>query len=551
MAINVRPVVPYVTIQKNDLTLYTHDPFTPSRNFQIKNLSFDTPSDNNAGKFDMTIYGATGATSELATIDGNIDEGNEVTIWIGKTDALKSKRFLGVIESIEITDVNPNYSEMHITGIDWGSDVLPWRVIFGSRIQRKLDSNQNKLDDTDDSVLAKNIVISMLRDYEWYPDETNRITVEEQGVVVNPDNIDISPVRISQIEANYEYIDDKLNEIAGYTESTYFVDPDKNFIMKQKDTINDSGILFIDDETDGDATGHDQTKLGYILSGANHKRTVENHRRRLFGLGANLTDIDQQQNTHTAKSSMTSTWVAQQFTPKFGDFYNLALYLGGNPTVDGSIFIQEDNGGLPTGKVLRSFHINNAVAQGGGKWVYFPVGEKLVVNQPYWIILAETAGLNWYHDNTDSGSSTHATSPDGITWTLSAANRYGMTYLHFVSAPLTVIVPTNVAVGDKHFHEEVIHRPDINEEKSMNRFINGTYASVSKRKKMLNLNVRCPDIIPNNRDNVTIKKSNTADPIASVKYTITKIEYIFETGDDTSTGTYNFNMELNRMEDYA
>jgi len=549
-----RPVLPIVTIEKTGGGVYTFDPFVPTTDYQIIDLRFKPPQDLEGGTFIMTLTGATAATSEVATIDSNIDEGNEVTIWIGKTDALKTKIFLGIIETIEIIEHTVDYAVIKITGPDWGSDILDNRIIWGGRIQKKLTNDQTQLDPDDDEVLASNIVISMLSDTEWYPDNIYPIPVTEQGIIVDPANVSPDDVHISQIEANYETLGDKLKEIDDITVSRHFVDPDKKFFMRPKNSVYDSGLLFVSDDTDSLATSWNSTKVGHILPDASHQRTVENHKRRLFGIGSNLVNIDQNSQVVTNTVPLPE-WYAQRFTPTFGDCYNIGLYLSGDPSVDTTIFLEEDKAGKPGGKVLRSLSLNQHVVSSSGGWIYFPIGEKLTVGDNYWIVIANADNLFWHRDDADSGANTLATSPDGVAWSLAASPvRYTLAFIHYVSSELTVITPTGLDGTAKHLHEEVIHRPDINEKDKMNKYINGTYSLLQKSKELLTLKVRSSDIIPKTGDLVRIKKNTTAKPIGASSaafFTVTGIEYAFQASDIDQVGTYNFELTLSRMLNYA
>lgn len=553
-----RPVLAYITIAKTTSGTYTCDPYTPTFNFSITSLRVKPPMDSQGGDFELTITSNDATNSAMNTILANIEEGNEVTIWLGKTNATKTKCFLGVIETIEIDEVNPNLMYISLSGPDWGSNLLKHRVIFGSRIQKKLLSDQTQLDNTDDNALASNIVTSVLSNEEWYPDTVYPLPCTDFGLVVDASNITISPIHISQFEANFERIGDKFSEIDDMTDSRHYVDPDKNFIMQPRTTVSPSGLLLTDSPNSALAVGWDQTKVGHILPGAKVKRTVENHRRRLFGLGANEISIDQQQTTVSTYTAMNSNWIAQQFTPTKKDCYNIALYLGstGTPTVDMTLFLQEDSGGLPGGSTIRSLNISKNQITASGAWVYLPISETLIVGNNYWLVLSKAGdGSNtyrWYRDTTDHSPTKSATSANGSSWTAtSTPNRFSYAFIEYDESPLTVISPTGAQATQKHFWEDVIHRPDINQRASMNNFILGTFASASKRKEILDIKIRSPDIIPKTGDLVMVDMQNSPYVINTQTYTVTNIEYVFQTNEDEQTGQYHFNVTLSRPVAYT
>ena len=126
------PILPVITIAKTGGGVYTFNPFIPTFDFRLtKTAVFEPPFDAVGGRMSFGITSADGGNSGSNTILTNIEEGNEVTVWIGKDNTSKSKLLLGVIESIDIDEANPNFMNITISGPDWGSDIMKNRIVNG------------------------------------------------------------------------------------------------------------------------------------------------------------------------------------------------------------------------------------------------------------------------------------------------------------------------------------------------------------------------------------------------------------------------------------
>ena len=55
VSITKRPLLPVITIKKDDDTLLTYNPFTPTFDFRLRSLQFEPPYDSVGGKFDLRI----------------------------------------------------------------------------------------------------------------------------------------------------------------------------------------------------------------------------------------------------------------------------------------------------------------------------------------------------------------------------------------------------------------------------------------------------------------------------------------------------------------
>jgi len=192
-----RPVLPVIQITKNDASTFTFNPFTPTFNFRLKNARFKPPFDARGGNYEMVLVSSDVSNSEANTLLTNIREDNQITAWVGKTDATKVKVFLGIIENIEINEPNKDLMEITLSGPDWGSDILKNRVVNDSWIQRKDLTDPNKVDTTDNSTTQQQIAIDLLTRSKTYPDRNYPVPIDTQGMTVSAGNIAGSDLQIS------------------------------------------------------------------------------------------------------------------------------------------------------------------------------------------------------------------------------------------------------------------------------------------------------------------------------------------------------------------
>lgn len=554
-----QPNLPVVTIQKNDASLYTFNQFTSTFDFKIREARYKPPFDAKGGNYEMTIVSNDISNSGANTILSNILESNEITVSIGKSDGTKTKVFLGIIESIEVYEPNKDYMEIILSGPDWGSDILKNRRVNDSWIQRKDLTDPNKVDPTDLSTTGQQIALDLLTRVKTYPDRNYPVPIDTQGMVVSAGNIAGSDIQISQFEANMETVDDKLNELDDMLNTVHYVDPNKTFFMKKATSVNDSGIILVDDINDVVLNTWTASLIGYIARETKYKKTVENQKGRIFGIGASTIGVDQQQATTsgTTNSLLNANYIAQKFTPTFIDCYNIAVYMGyvGSPNVNLTLFLVQDKAGLPVGSTVRSIDFAKSQVTPGGDWIFAPIGDKLTIGKDYWIIMSKggqdaSNTYRWYNDNIDHNPALSATSTDGITYALtSTSNRYSYAFKEFKNDPLVKISPIGVTSSTKHLHDEVLRRADINDKLAMNTYIDGLSTTLLKRKEIFKGRIFVPDTLLQPGQLVRIKKS-TSGLVIDSKYLIGEMEYVFESSDDLTTGSFYVDLEATKYTTY-
>ena len=558
--ITKRPLLPVVTIAKTS-GVYTYNPFVGTFDFRVGQLSIKPAFDAMGGTFSLQIWGATGINSEMNTILSNISEGNEVTIWVGKTDATKTKMFLGVIEDIVIEEPNQNTMMVTLSGPDFGSDILKNRVVLGQWDQRK---TSGVLDTSDDSTSIINIVNDLLNDTQMYPaGAADSNTAVAQGIVYDANTVLPISYQLPSFSARYEFLDDKLQELDDLGLSYHYVDPDKKFHMYQLSTSTTavtSDILFTDDIND--ATVWTSGKVGLIAPNSSFKRTLEHHKRRVFGLGGLSSAVDQESTTTTSSQALSAGYYAMRFTPTKTTLSTIMVWLSqiGTPTVDVVLELRDDSStgtSLPTGEVLRSISKNKAFLGGASAATPSPfeMNEELTPGRNYWIVLMKNGTdasncFRWHHDGTDA-STVSATSADDVTWAATTTpNRTNFAYQAYLGNEIVAISKDpNATAASKHFHEDTIRKSDIIDNAVLKYLLTQENKTAHKKKEILTCQVYAPDTLLQAGQTIRVRKQ-TSGYVVDGDFTLGGLEYVFESSDDKVDGTLYYTCELTRFVDF-
>lgn len=543
-------MLPVVVITKNDASTYTANYFTGVKNFGIDSLELHLPFDRTGGTFKLVITSSDASNSAMNTLLGNISNGNEILFYIGKSDAGKQKIFRGIIETTQIDEPNKNTMKVTLSGPDWGSDLLKHRVVNGSWIQKKL-SDGVTLDNTDNTVLINQIISDLTSDSNRYM-VIDGITAVAQGLVYDSTKVVAPSLRVAQFEANGEKLDDKLSALDDIAGTVHFVDPDKNLIVHPALATTDSGLLLTDDPNDSLIATWAAGYVGLIAttnSKVTYKKTLENHQRRLIGLGGDASYIDQKQETNSGTTNMDSNFIAQQFQPVFEKCQQIGVYVGwvGIPTANLILSLVQDNGGLPTGTVVRTIQKGPSEIIAAGGWIYFPIGDVLNVKTPYWVIL-QKAGTNintykWYRDAVDHNPSTSATSSDGLSWSLTTTpNRFNYMFRQYYNTPIMSVYPFTVSSSDKHFHEEVYRYPYINQQDTLTKYLTGVAPTLLTQKEIIICDIYASDVLPTIGQSARCRKQQSGYVIDGT-YVIGDLTFSFQASDDGQTGNSYFGIQ--------
>lgn len=559
-----RPLLPVITLKKNDASLYTYNPFIPTFDFRVIRLQVSPPFSNNAGSFILELTSSDGSNSNANTLISNVDEGNEVTIWIGKTNASKMKMFLGVVESWEIKENNKNFMYLTIKGPDFGTDILKNRIVLGKWAQ-ELDSSGNPVA-TDTSTTIQQIVIDMLTKETFYPDQTNIVTAEDQGIIVTSTNIKGEGLTLKSFASNYEFIGDKLQSLGDIGGMIYWVDPDKTFYFDHPTTLSSasSGVLLTDDNTDATALAWlPVTKLGLIAPNATYERTLENHKRRVLGMGGVNIAVDQSSTTDAGTPTTLESYnYAMKFVPTFSTVAKIKVKISkiGTPTEDFVLELRESYNSLPTGRVLRSISKPKAFLDSTGTtavWSTFEINEEVIIGYTYWIVIRKNGTsashtFRWHHDNTDNNPSLSArSSTDGNPtpdWALiSTPNRFDYAFEEYKGDEVfRMYTQTPVTSTTKHQHDDIVRKEDITDDYVMDALLSTETETLFQRKEIFKCQVYAPDIILTAGQKVRIRKQ-AGGYTFDAEFVLGSVEYIFESSDDQSTGAFYYFIEAVRF----
>jgi hypothetical protein len=553
------PILPVITIQDNNGDLITWNHFLEARPFVLNKAQFKPQYLQSAGEFMLKIY------DPNSVVIGHVRRGNEVTLWVGKTNDSLNKVMLGTITSMKFESSGPNEGYVTISGIDWGSYILKRRVIYYSWHQR-LDS-EGEPDITDTSVAIKNIVRDIIENEAVYP---STVTLANAGVIYDEALIDsqLKDLLIPQLGGNFQYIDDVLRTIDGIAISAHHgVNADKKFFMRRS-VNNPSGILLVDDQFDVEAVTYgtiNPGKVGAVSAEqpSTLEKTIEDYSRRIFGLGAGV-DTRESGQLSTATFDNVSQYRAmkllhdtedQSVANRRGAF--IGVYLSKSGTVQSDVILEliEDLGNKPKGSVIREIKLDKLAVQDTPKVHYFDLGlEELNTAKDYWIVLRLNGPeLRWHREAASVDSRyTHATSTDGINWTVTdplTASSYGYAFEYWYNRELIKSAEHGILTfSDYILPEEVVRQPEITSSKLMDAVFVDLTQNLFKEKWIYKCTMMAPDIMLENGQQVRIKI--TKSPVANFDFSnfvVTDLEYIFESDEQKQTGLFSIDGTFIRL----
>lgn len=542
------PYLPKVKLYYDSSNFYTFDPLNNVRDFVVRSLSARPVFDGKSGRFSIVLTSQNASQSALNSLLDAVDVGNKIHISVGKTSAGMTPVFLGLVDKMSVTESNPKWMDVELSGKDWGSVLLGGLKVNNAVIQKTTDGTTP--DPTDPYSKAKQIYQDMCTDPSWYPAQGNVIKATDLGLVVNPANINISDFNFPQFYANMESLEDKMTEIDNYLGTYHYVDPSQNLIVKQVGSeISAPLMLFTDDYDDTVAqssfTGDKWTVISKF-STAIHD--LENHAVRVYGLGGDEVQIDQKQETVSNEDAMDTNWLAQKFTPVERQLESISVYLKkvGNPTGDVTLILKEDLNNAPKGTEIARVTKSIGALTTSGDWHPFQIGDYLNTKQSYWIVIQKAAAWNagnnvhWFRDTGTTAS--RGTSSDGSTWTVTN-NSYSYAFrTYFKSEILTIYPETSITSANRHFVEEVIRKPDVVNRASLKTLIMGEAQTLTQKKQVIQCQVYVPDTVPVVGQKIRVRKQkagrtfDTQGTQTNPHFILGNLEYVFESDPETQDG---------------
>jgi hypothetical protein len=157
--------------------------------------------------------------------------------------------------------------------------------------------------------------------------------------------------------------------------------------------------------------------------------------------------------------------------------------------------------------------------------------------------------FNWHKDALDTGTS--ASSADDITWGLTTTpNRFNYAFQAFIGNELiSISKDSNATATSKHYHEDVIRKTELVNSDIIKYLLTQENKTAHKKKEIFKCMVYAPDTLLQTGQKIRVRKQ-TSGYVVDGDFTLGQIEYVFESSDDQSTGTFYYNCELTRFTDF-
>lgn len=342
-------------------------------------------------------------------------------------------------------------------------------------------------------------------------------------------NIDATTTTLEDARFPYRSLKEILDYLGTVSSFTYRCDPHLNFYWKAI-ASEDTGIHY----ASSDVT-NPPAKLTSL-------HPVKN---RVFVLGGNYMQVDQEQTTAAATKNTKDFWYAQSFTPTRSSLDQISLYIkrtGDPANLEGEI--RTDDPGNGPDEIVATFTIDKDFIGVASSWRPVRVTASLLIGVKYWIVLKKIGdGANnyeWSDDNNNVGE--NAFDADGVgPWTVQAAS-YQMAFRTHFSVPV-LAVKQDYASRDTYMWREIVHE---------DKAIVSRLVARETAEALLN---ELKDLTPNIRFLRTINQTSIPDrgklvtvtmaplKISLVQYEVKRVFFQFKGGED---GTGHMDVYLGR-----
>lgn len=589
-----RPLGLVTTIYKTDNTTFVHNPFTGVNDFVVTRANIKPPYDSTGGRFEVSLVGKDGTNAEIQNILSNIAPGFEILFSVGKTSST-TDIFRGVVEKITIKEDSNVRTEVTLTGYDWGTDVLHGRIVNLYAEQKRLVDGVS-YDTTDKTtniyMLVKKLLGAVLGsdgtiDYSAYPGDkdnvSNRFSVRDQGLIVSTiaynattlgdSNMIDTGNSIPVININLTRLTDALAQLMAINQTTYFVKPDKTFVMRAPfDSATGalpSGILITDDYNDpliiDSVSPWDSTKYGYIIIAPSNPSTysldVENQRLRLFAADETKGTPDQKDDpttsiTATTETKLDSKYLAVKFTPTRRRCSSIGVKISRTSAAPVSAIhfeLREDFNNAPFGSAVAQGDKSANAIDTTPTFHYFGVNVDLNTAKSYWIVLYPSNDQSKYYiwDRDSTTSFTHATSTtdaSSAAWTITGSS-YGYCFRHNVTDAVFDVYPFGITAANHHIWEEVVRKQILTNNDSIVKFLTAQYSTSWRVKEQIECTVWSPDTPIQPGMQIKLKKQQSGY-LVNDYYVVTECSYVFASTTDMQPGTYFISIMAGKWSDY-
>lgn len=309
------------------------------------------------------------------TYNSVFTRGNTINLYIYDIDSTKTLKFKGLITNVRYTLSNYDYSEIVITGMNYGAIRLNQTLIKG------VEPYNNKT--------ITEIITHMFSRYA--PD-------------ITLNNVDTIAETIDSIRFEWIYLNQFLEELATIAGAYFYVDTDNDLHFNLLSTLSSMSTL-------------NKTKILYASVEQDTDDTFDN----IIVIGGKEHFIDVSNTTTTTALNLYEYYYASKFTPTKSNLQKLSIYCKktGTPLNDLRFSIVEDNSGDPTGTALGYGYIRAVDISTDAAWVNsvnleFP----LDTTKTYWIMFSKDGtaeeGYQVYHDNSTANG--HERSSDMSSW---------------------------------------------------------------------------------------------------------------------------------------
>ena len=393
---------------------------TPIQDFDLEEWHLQGGIDSNHGAFSFLFDDQ--LQNFINTDDferkSTIERGWTVEVSLGKDIAGLYLAFKGIIQSARPIFPATNSTKQRVFAI--GKKILiVERKTNIKRYQKKDDTDPDLLDPTDTSTRISELAKDLLEDTDHF----SHPGLPALGFTTT--GIELITIPLPDFQKSYTSIGQAWHELANIGGCYFGIDENDDAFMWRKDS-KDSGLLITNDLDSPLALNWDPTKFSTITGDPRwFEDSILGNAYSIFhGVGYELEESDQIQQSANATLDLSSAWIAIPFTPAKDNVSKVAGFLSKVGTLVDSLNIQivEDDGTgkpsslLKTRKVTQGSRLQSLLTS--AKYFEIATDKLIVVPGTKYHIVFEiyTDVVNHVDIDYQTGTGTYHDSADGITW---------------------------------------------------------------------------------------------------------------------------------------